>query len=120
MDMLGGLTATEFLRDYWQKKPLVIRQAFPGFQCPVSQDELAGLACEEAVESRIVIENDAGKPWQLHSAEPPDHLEKTGATAGRGLGEDPDRPTLSTCPGRLLLSPLSLAGECDGRQRGDE
>ena len=67
MDMLGGLTATEFLRDYWQKKPLVIRQAFPGFQCPVSQDELAGLACEEAVESRIVIENDAGKPWQLHN-----------------------------------------------------
>ena len=67
MDMLGGLTANEFLRDYWQKKPLVIRQAFPGFQCPVSQDELAGLACEEAVESRIVIENDAGKPWQLHN-----------------------------------------------------
>lgn len=67
MDMLGGITPTEFLRDYWQKKPLVIRQAFPGFQCPVSQDELAGLACEEAVESRIVIENDAGKPWQLHN-----------------------------------------------------
>lgn len=44
MDMLGGLTADEFLRDYWQKKPLVIRQAFPGFTCPVSQDELAGLA----------------------------------------------------------------------------
>ncbi|GGC73861.1 cupin domain-containing protein [Marinobacter halophilus] len=67
MDMLGGLTASEFLRDYWQKKPLVIRQAFPGFQCPVSPDELAGLACEEAVESRIVIEDDAGKPWQLHN-----------------------------------------------------
>ncbi|MBZ0333782.1 50S ribosomal protein L16 3-hydroxylase [Marinobacter sp. JH2] len=67
MDMLGGLTATEFLRDYWQKKPLVIRQAFPGFQCPVSPDELAGLACEEAVESRIVIESEAGKPWQLHN-----------------------------------------------------
>jgi 50S ribosomal protein L16 3-hydroxylase len=67
MDMLGGLTASEFLRDYWQKKPLVIRQAFPGFDCPVSPDELAGLACEEAVESRIVIENDAGKPWRLHN-----------------------------------------------------
>ncbi|MFO8140630.1 MAG: cupin domain-containing protein [Marinobacter sp.] len=67
MDMLGGLTASEFLRDYWQKKPLVIRQAFPGFQCPVSPDELAGLACEEAVESRLIIEDDAGKPWQLHN-----------------------------------------------------
>ena len=70
MDMLGGLTASEFLRDYWQKKPLVIRQAFPGFRCPVSPDELAGLACEEAVESRIVIENDAGKPWQPHNGPP--------------------------------------------------
>ncbi len=67
MDMLGGLTPSEFLRDYWQKKPLVIRQAFPGFQCPVSPDELAGLACEEGVESRIVIENENGKPWQLHN-----------------------------------------------------
>lgn len=67
MEMLGGLTPSEFLRDYWQKKPLVIRQAFPGFQCPVSADELAGLACEEGVESRIVIENDNGKPWQLHN-----------------------------------------------------
>lgn len=67
MDMLGGLTASEFLRDYWQKKPLVIRQAFPDLESPVSPDELAGLACEEAVESRIVIENDDGKPWQLHN-----------------------------------------------------
>ncbi|AOY87402.1 transcription factor [Marinobacter salinus] len=67
MDMLGGLSPTEFLRDHWQKKPLVIRQAFPGFQCPVSADELAGLACEEGVESRIVIEDDNGKPWQLHN-----------------------------------------------------
>ncbi|KEF32134.1 hypothetical protein D777_00768 [Marinobacter nitratireducens] len=67
MEMLGGLSPNEFLRDYWQKKPLVIRQAFPGFECPVTADELAGLACEEGVESRIVIENDNGKPWQLHN-----------------------------------------------------
>ncbi|WP_297793608.1 cupin domain-containing protein [uncultured Marinobacter sp.] len=67
MDMLGGISAADFLREYWQKKPLVIRQAFPGFQCPVSADELAGLACEEGVESRIVVENDDGAPWQLHN-----------------------------------------------------
>lgn len=67
MQLPGGMPAEEFLRDYWQKKPLVIRQAFPGFDCPVSADELAGLACEEAVESRIVIESDNGKPWQLHN-----------------------------------------------------
>lgn len=67
MKLPGGMPAEEFLREYWQKKPLVVRQAFPGFECPVSADELAGLACEEAVESRIVIENDNGKPWQLHN-----------------------------------------------------
>ena len=67
MDMLGGRSAADFLRDYWQKKPLVIRQAFPEFRSPVSADELAGLACEEGVESRLVIENDDGKPWQLHN-----------------------------------------------------
>ncbi|MGM0773321.1 JmjC domain-containing protein [Marinobacter sp.] len=67
MKLPGGMPAEKFLREYWQKKPLVVRQAFPGFECPVSADELAGLACEEAVESRIVIENDNGKPWQLHN-----------------------------------------------------
>lgn len=67
MQLLGGLSVDVFLRDYWQKKPLVIRQAFSDFKCPVSADELAGLACEEAVESRIIIEQDEGKPWQLHN-----------------------------------------------------
>jgi 50S ribosomal protein L16 3-hydroxylase len=67
MKLPGGLAAEDFLRENWQKKPRVIRQAFPDFQCPVSADELAGLACEEAVESRIVVENENGKPWQLHN-----------------------------------------------------
>lgn len=63
----GGMDARTFLKDYWQKQPLVIRQAFPGFRSPVTADELAGLACEETVESRLVVENEAGKPWQLHN-----------------------------------------------------
>lgn len=62
---LGPIDTAQFLKEYWQKKPLLIRQAFAGFQSPISPDELAGLACEENVESRIVIENDQGKPWQL-------------------------------------------------------
>lgn len=67
MQIPGGLDAAEFLRDYWQKKPLIIRQAFPDMESPVSPDELAGLACEPSVESRIVIEDDDGKPWQLEN-----------------------------------------------------
>ncbi|SDI16175.1 cupin domain-containing protein [Pseudomonas panipatensis] len=64
LQLLGGISADEFLRDYWQKKPLLIRQAIPGFESPLDPDELAGLALEEVIESRIVIEH--GKtPWEL-------------------------------------------------------
>ena len=61
---LGNLTPEQFLKEYWQKKPLVIRQAFPNFQTPITADELAGLSCEEDVNSRIVIEKDGEHPWQ--------------------------------------------------------
>ena len=64
LQLLGGLTAGEFLRDYWQKKPLLIRQAFTDFENPLSADELAGLALEEEVESRIVLEH-GERPWEL-------------------------------------------------------
>lgn len=48
------IKAQEFLGAYWQKRCVLIRNAFP-FSSPVSPDELAGLACEEEVESRVVI-----------------------------------------------------------------
>ncbi|QKQ28172.1 cupin domain-containing protein [Candidatus Reidiella endopervernicosa] len=62
---LGELTTEQFLADYWQQKPLLIRQAFPGFTSPVSAEELAGLSLEEEVESRLIIEKDGLKPWQI-------------------------------------------------------
>ncbi len=55
--MLGGLTVNEFLRDYWQKKPLLIRQAFPKFQGLLSKDQLIDLACEEEAQARLVIQS---------------------------------------------------------------
>ncbi|MDD0843330.1 ribosomal protein uL16 3-hydroxylase [Pseudomonas sp. Gutcm_11s] len=64
LQLLGGLTPREFLRDYWQQKPLLIRQAIPGFESPITGDELAGLALEEEVESRLVLEHGA-HPWEL-------------------------------------------------------
>ncbi|MDX1299721.1 MAG: cupin domain-containing protein [Pseudomonas sp.] len=64
LQLLGGLTAREFMRDYWQKKPLLVRQAVPGFESPISPDELAGLALEEEIESRLVIEH-GERPWEL-------------------------------------------------------
>jgi 50S ribosomal protein L16 3-hydroxylase len=61
---LGTLSTEQFLKQYWQKKPLLITQAFPDFESPISADELAGLACEADVNSRIVIEKDGEHPWQ--------------------------------------------------------
>ncbi|MCX7627101.1 MAG: cupin domain-containing protein [Methylophilaceae bacterium] len=60
---LGGLTARQFLREYWQKKPLLVRQAFPGFGDALTPNELAGLACEEGAQSRLVLES-RGK-WRV-------------------------------------------------------
>lgn len=44
-----------FLREYWQKKPLLIRNPWTVWANPIQPDELAGLACEPEVESRLVI-----------------------------------------------------------------
>lgn len=52
--LLGGLSAREFLAEYWQKKPLLIRQAVPGFTGVLSKDELFDLACDPDVESRYI------------------------------------------------------------------
>ena len=52
--LLGDMPAEKFLADYWQQKPLLIRNALPAFIDPLSADELAGLAMEEHIESRLV------------------------------------------------------------------
>lgn len=46
-----------FMREIWQKKPLLIRNAFAHWENPVEPDELAGLACEDDIESRLITEN---------------------------------------------------------------
>ncbi len=61
----GGMPVAEFLRDYWQKRPLLIRNAFPGFHPPLDGDELAGLACEEDVESRLISGSVHSGRWQV-------------------------------------------------------
>ena len=59
------MPAANFLRNYWQKKPLLIRNAFPGFVSPISPEDLAGLACEEAALSRIVAHQRSDDSWTL-------------------------------------------------------
>lgn len=60
--LLGGITPAQFMRRYWQKKPLLVRQAIPGFVPPVARAELFALASQEGVESRLVQQvNDVWK-----------------------------------------------------------
>ncbi len=61
--LLGGLTARQFLRDYWQKKPLLVRSAIPGFQGLIKKAELFRLAGREDAESRLVRRQ--GSTWLL-------------------------------------------------------
>jgi 50S ribosomal protein L16 3-hydroxylase len=60
-----GMSQQQFLDEYWQKKPLLIRQAFVDFESPISPEDLAGLACEPEIESRLIEENGQDGPWQV-------------------------------------------------------
>ena len=62
-----GMPAATFLRDYWQKRPLLIRQAFPDFETPVQPEDLAGLACEETALARVISHDRATDGWTVRT-----------------------------------------------------
>ncbi|WP_395682661.1 JmjC domain-containing protein [Dokdonella sp.] len=62
-----GMSPDTFLRDYWQKRPLLVRGAFTDFRNPVTPDDLAGLACEDLALSRIAIHEPKLDRWTLRS-----------------------------------------------------
>lgn len=61
--LLGGLTPAQFMRDYWHKKPLLIRQAIPGFTAPLPRQELFDMAKRDDVESRLITHRADG--WDM-------------------------------------------------------
>jgi 50S ribosomal protein L16 3-hydroxylase len=65
LSLLGGLSPAQFMRRHWQRKPLLIRQAIPGFQPILSRSALFDLAGQEAVESRLIVRKAQG--WALKS-----------------------------------------------------
>ena len=62
---LGDIPLDTFLSDYWQKKPLLIRGAIPNINSPIDADTLAGLACEEGSEARLVTYEKQTDDWHL-------------------------------------------------------
>jgi 50S ribosomal protein L16 3-hydroxylase len=61
--LLGGLTPSQFMKRHWQKKPLLVRNAIPGFVPCVGRSELLALAAQEGVESRLIVDSDKG--WKM-------------------------------------------------------
>jgi 50S ribosomal protein L16 3-hydroxylase len=76
-----NLDINYFLDTYWQKKPTVIKQGFIDFNDPILPDEIAGLAMEEEIESRLVY-RDEKQQWQAECGpfESFEKLDADGAT----------------------------------------
>ncbi|HOX70327.1 MAG TPA: cupin domain-containing protein [Dokdonella sp.] len=62
-----GMSAAAFLRDVWQRKPLLVRNAFANFSSPLRPDDLGGLACEDFALSRLVTHDPASDRWTLRN-----------------------------------------------------
>jgi 50S ribosomal protein L16 3-hydroxylase len=101
-----GMPPARFLRDYWQKRPLLIRGAFAPFENPVAPNDLAGLACEELALARIVIEESAA-----HS--PPMSFPRSASSTAKLVKRESMFDDLSI--GNRLASPQS-----DSRFRGND
>lgn len=69
--MLGGISPKQFMQTYWQKKPLLIRGAFPGLKPPVSFTQLKRLSQRDDVESRLIWREQ--NQWCMEQG-PFDHL----------------------------------------------
>ncbi|MBC5766362.1 cupin domain-containing protein [Ramlibacter albus] len=63
LPLLGGLTPAQFMQRHWQRKPLLVRGAIPGFRSPVPRARLFELAASDEVESRVVAQDDGR--WQV-------------------------------------------------------
>jgi 50S ribosomal protein L16 3-hydroxylase len=63
--VLGGISAQQFLDEYWQQKPLLVRNAFPNWENSLLPDELAGLACEQDIDSRIITGSRSSNEWNV-------------------------------------------------------
>lgn len=90
LQLLGGLTPQQFMKRHWQKKPLLVRQAIPGFQPLVERADLFALAAGEDVESRLLICGDGR--WQFK----------------RGPFERRSLPTLKSPQWTLLVQGVDL------------
>jgi 50S ribosomal protein L16 3-hydroxylase len=66
LTLLGGISPADFMATYWQRKPLLVRQAMPDFKALLTRPELFDLAAQNDVESRLVMGSNGGqRQWQM-------------------------------------------------------
>ncbi len=63
LTLLGGISPERFMKRYWHKKPLLVRQAVPQVKPVLGRAELFELAAQEGVQSRLVVQD--GGNWRL-------------------------------------------------------
>lgn len=69
LDVLGGMTAEQFLSEYWQKKPLLVRNAMPEIASLLEPNDVMELALEEHVTARLIKQKDRDpNQWSVKSS----------------------------------------------------
>ena len=85
IQLLGGISPSDFLRDHWQKKPLLIRKALPDFRGLLDANELIDLACQDVRAGRWWWEDPEIKECGLHPGKKRGiHNVASAATTGSG------------------------------------
>lgn len=97
LPLLGGLSAQQFMKKHWQKKPLLVRQAVPGFTPLLTRAQLFDLSLREDVESRLIVQT-RGQPAAKGRSKPAG----PGWTLGHGPFKKTNFPPLGQ-PGWTLL-----------------
>lgn len=109
LQLPGRLNPAGFLSRYWQKRALFLPGALPGFSPPLNVDEIAGLACEPEVESRLVLTERRGDAIRYRAETgpfEPGYLAALPASDWTLLVHDLDRHLPELRP--LLLAPRFL------------
>ncbi|MFV8193394.1 JmjC domain-containing protein [Acinetobacter soli] len=69
LQVLGGITAEQFLNEFWQKKPLLVRNAMPEIINILEPDDVKELAIEETVSARLIKQKDKDpNQWSVKSS----------------------------------------------------
>lgn len=102
LPLLGGLSPAQFMKRYWQKKPLLIRQAVPGVRPPIDRASLFEMAASEDVESRLIVRQPAKKGAKASKGAPADWTLRHGPMPRSAL------PKLAQPQWTLLVQGLDL------------